>query len=217
MILKNFFIDWYTTNGRYFPWRAVDETAYKILVTEIFLKQTPASSVARIWNDFFYFYPDLYTLAIADKDSLYSLIKPLGFANQRAESLKATASWLIENYQGIIPSNIDSLLQIPSVGIYTAKAVSCFAFGKHVEIVDTNVLRFFSRYFAIKVAPDIRRNKTAWDLAKDILPLGHDGDGIARKHNYGILDFTAQVCKTRKPSCSNCLLASSCLSIQSIN
>ena len=86
-------------------------------------------------------------------------------------------------------------------------AVLCFAFGQRVEIVDTNVLRFFARYYGLEIRPDIRRNAQVWDEAKMLLP---DLGGQVQQHNYGLLDFTAEVCRSRFPQCDICPLAASC-------
>ena len=48
-------------------------------------------------------------------------------------------------FDGAVPSDVDELLSLPGVGDYTARAVACFAFGKNVPVVDTNVRRVVAR------------------------------------------------------------------------
>jgi A/G-specific adenine glycosylase len=203
---KGFFIKWYETSGRTFPWRQKGTSAFSILVTEMLLRQTDAPSVAKLWTGFFARYPDAATLARADKEELFSYLKILGLADQRSSALLLAASWIVEYHKGVLPDTKEELCAIPHVGLYVAHAVLCFAFERPVEIVDTNILRFFSRYYDIFIRkPDIRRNPKIWEIAHASLPSEN-----VKQHNYGLLDFTAEICKNRNPLCSRCPLASSC-------
>lgn len=207
MIKKNFFIKWFELNGRHFPWRDPGTTPFAFLVTEMLLRQTRASGVAKIWNEFINNYPNPASIIKTRRDTLVKKLKVLGFGEQKTEALKSASEYLIVNHNGQVPSGLKELLDIPHVGNYAARAVLCFAFGKRVEIVDTNVLRLFSRYFGVQLKPDIRRAPQAWEIAREILPRGRK-DTI--KHNYGILDFTADICKPGRPRCEICPLNHSC-------
>lgn len=208
MFKKTFFVDWFKARGREFPWRKADTTPFAFLITEMLLRQTRAGHVAKIWTGFIQDYPDAESLAKARKDELVSRLKVLGFGEQKAEALKSAATWLLEHHRGQVPDSLEQLLDIPHVGNYAARAILCFAFGRRVEIVDTNVLRLFSRYFGIHLKPDIRRAPQAWEIAKNILPRERKK---AQQHNYGILDFTADICKSGRPRCEICPLSSSCV------
>lgn len=207
VIKRNFFVKWYESNGREFPWREPGTTPYQFLVTEVLLQQTKAPDVAAIWHNFFAIYPDIKSLSNSDAIDLFNLIKHLGFGNLRVRALQSIARWLIENHDGEVPNSLEDLLAIPYVGDYAARAVLCFAYDQRVEIVDTNVLRLFSRYFLIKFKPDIRRAPQAWEIAREIFPRERKK---AKAHNYGILDFTAEICKSGKPRCEACPLNKKC-------
>ena len=45
----------------------------------------------------------------------------------------------------MVPDDVDALLTLPGVGTYTARAIACFAYGKRVPVVDTNVRRVVAR------------------------------------------------------------------------
>jgi A/G-specific adenine glycosylase len=106
-----------------------------------------------------------------------------------------------------VPNNLEMLLAIPSVGAYAARAVLCFAYNQRIEIVDNTVQRFLSRYHGLPIKSDMRRNKWTWEVASRSLPR----TGVATKlHNYGLLDFIAQVCKPNRPLCETCPLSSEC-------
>ena len=42
-------------------------------------------------------------------------------------------------------SRVETLLGLPGVSEYTARAVACFAYGRRVPVVDTNVRRVVAR------------------------------------------------------------------------
>lgn len=207
MLKRTFFVKWFKDHGRKFPWRREGTTPFALLITEMLLRQTRAAGVAKLWDNLFQRYPDAHALAQADKSELESLISILGFGKMRAGALIGTARWLVTHYGGQVPEDASELVKISHVGSYAAHAVLCFAYGQKKEIVDANVLRFFSRYYGIKVKPDIRRNPHVVKLAWEALPRDRNK---AAEHNYGLLDFTADVCKSGRPRCEICPLSKSC-------
>lgn len=204
---KMFFVNWYRSHGRKFPWRRRSISAYRILVTEMLLRQTRATNVSSIWTSFLNRYPNPKALCSERRTNLVKRLRVLGFGNQRADALILASSWLIQQHDGKVPSSLDELLKVPHIGEYSSRAVLCFAFGHKVAIVDSNVLRFLSRYYGLSLKPDNRRNPIAWHLARKVLPRSIP---LAKEHNYGLLDFTADVCKSGRPRCESCPLAKTC-------
>ena len=145
--------------------------------------------------------------------------KGLGLAGGPSGSLFALGLYGFENSASVVPAlapavpaadvpeQEDELLAIPHVGPYTAGAVRCFGHGLRAAVVDIGILRFLSRYYGLQVKADIRRNKQVWEIAYQLLP---EDAARAREHNFGLLDFTAQVCKARSPEHDSCPLAASC-------
>jgi len=206
-INKYFFVNWYKKYRRAFPWRREGTTPFAFLVTEMLLRQTRAAGVAKLWDEFISKYPDSRTMARASIPDLVKQLKILGFGNQKSDALLSAANWLIEQHQGEVPDTLEELLSVPHIGLYSAHAILCFAFGHRIEIVDTNIQRFFARYYGINVKADIRRNPFIWKIAKQALPMEREK---AMQHNYGILDFTADICKSGRPRCEVCPLSSTC-------
>lgn len=210
-LLQSFFVNWYRTFGRDFPWRQPGLSPFACLLTELLLRQTRAEHVARIWTTLIHKYPDADSLVRVDRAELEVDVGRLGFGKQRSAALKQVAAWLCEHYEGEVPDNESALLTIPHVGLYTARAVLCFAFGHDLAIVDTNILRFFCRYSGLRLKRlDNRCAPQVWKLAEAALPIPR---GQAREHNYGLLDFAAVVCKARNPGCNQCPLAPNCKSM----
>ena len=202
-IADDFFIQLYAEQGRSFPWRDQKATPLGILVAEILLKQTHAGKVAGVWPALVNRYPDAYELSNAEPAELREMISELGFGNQRTSALISLATAITQ--EGALPSQPEELLRLPYVGLYTAHAVACFAFGQRVPIVDLSIVRVLSRITGIPLASDIRRAGAIWEIARALLPRER-----FQEHNYGLLDFAATVCKPRRPRCEHCHFAVNC-------
>jgi len=209
---RNFFVNWFRERGRSFPWRDPGTSPYGILMAEMLLRQTRAEMVAPVWKELVSRYPDPQALDAALSDDLYHLVQCLGLGQQRVVALKGVARALLERYGGTIPNKVEELEALPHVGPYAARAVCCFAYGQPLPVVDSNVLRLFSRLAGWQLPRDIRRRKAspAWEIATRLLP-----PESAREHNYGVLDFAAEVCAPLRPRCEACPFAGSCMHMRS--
>ena len=203
-IRRGFFQRHYAAHGRSFPWREESASPFGILVAEILLKQTHAAKVAKVWPYLIEQYPSAKEMAAADPEELFLSVSELGFGNQRTDALIALASAL-KNFGAPVPSDPYELLKLPYVGMYTAHAVACFAFGQRFPIVDLSIVRTISRIAGVQPSKDIRRAGEIWDIGWALLPRRRYVE-----HNYGLLDFTAQFCKPRFPKCRECPLAKKC-------
>lgn len=204
-LLRRFFARYAQTHGRTFPWREADRTPYELLMAELLLVQTKAEDVAEVWPKFLMQYPSPKKLARAQIRSLIQILRPLGLQNQRARALRRVAKAIVERFGGQLPLSIQGLLSLPHVGLYVAAAVSCFSHGERVPIVDANVLRVFGRIYGIDTGRELRRSPSVWRIAWKILPSRNYA-----LHNYGILDFAADICKSRSPQCQICGLNQIC-------
>jgi len=198
-----FFADWYCTRGRQFPWRKPGIDPFKILVAEVLLRQTRAEMVAVTWQVLVSKYANASALAAAEPGELLALVRGLGLGEQRTAALRELAAAVAA--RGGVPGSIEELKCLPHSGLYTAHAVTCFAFGARVPVVDLNAVRVLSRLAGIHPPADIRRAKVVWELAWSILPPDR-----VQEHNYGLLDFAAEICRSRRQRCSECPLASGC-------
>jgi A/G-specific adenine glycosylase len=208
--LRGFFREYYEQTGRWFPWRRKRTSALHLLVAEILLKQTKASDVVTVWLSIIRRYPTPSALAQARGPFLLRLLKPLGLQRQRCVALTSMSRAIDEAFSGKVPKEIDNLLALPYVGLYSACAVACFCYGTRVPIVDANVLRVLSRLTGDDYGRDLRRSHDVWSLAWAILPRERFA-----AHNYGLLDFSTLLCAARSPECPRCPLRRRCVYGQS--
>jgi A/G-specific adenine glycosylase len=133
----------YSERGRSFPWRMTRDP-WSILVSEIMLQQTQTERVVPKYEAWMRAYPDPSALAAAPLADVLGLWSGLGY-NRRALALAKAAARLASMRS--FPGDEDSLMELPGVGPYTARAVLAFAFGRPVVLIETNIRSVFLHRF----------------------------------------------------------------------
>ena len=64
---------------------------------------------------------------------------------RRAKRLHECATVIARDHGDVVPDDVETLLSLPGIGSYTARAVACFAYRQAVPVVDTNVRRVVAR------------------------------------------------------------------------
>ncbi len=195
-------LTWYRQVGRTLPWRQTREP-YRILVSEVMLQQTQVARVIPYFARFMELFPDERALAQADTDSIHRAWKGLGYPS-RVERLRAACQAVL--IRGSWPDTPEKLQELPGIGPYTAHAVACFAFGRAVPVVDTNVARVYARRDGLALPLD--RTGIWAHVATQVDP----GEPIP--YNNALMDLGATVCTARNPLCGKCPWAARCISRQ---
>src|SRR6478736_1049446 len=144
MIDANELISWYERARRDLPWRRPEVSAWQILVSEFMLQQTPVSRVEPIWRDWIARWPTPSATAAAGAADVLRAWGKLGYP-RRAKRLHECAEVISSEHGDVVPRDVETLLTLPGVGAYTARAVACFAYQQDVPVVDTNVRRVVAR------------------------------------------------------------------------
>lgn len=196
---------WYKSNKNVFPWRKTKDP-YKIFVSEILLRKTTRSQVNDIYSYFIHKYPNPLVLKTSKIKQLEKDLKCLGLYKTRARILKRAGEFITDSLNSTIPSDPSLISKIPGMGYYGTNAVLCFAYDKRATLVDTNVLRLYSRIFNIKLKTKRKHlDKKFWKFAKNMLP-----EGNVRDFNFALLDFANKVCKSINPKCYSCPMSDFC-------
>jgi len=204
-IIRKQIITWYRNHQRPLFWRTLRDT-YAILLSEIMLQQTQVDRVEEKLPSFLKKFPTLDALASASKADVLRAWQGLGY-NNRAAHLWDLARTVVEQYDGNLPSDVDTLQRLPGIGPYTARAVACFAFRKHTSVVDVNVRRVLSRIFwKTRTCSDVRGERDVSRIAEHILPRD------AQSWNQALMDLGSTTCKAQKPLCLACPVSRMCRS-----
>lgn len=194
---------WFGVARRDLPWREPDISGWQILMSEIMLQQTPVARVLEPWTRWVQRWPVPSAMARETSGEVVRAWGKLGYP-RRAMRLHECAQILAADYDDVVPSDVDTLLTLPGIGDYTARAVACFAYGQSVPVVDTNVRRVIARAIHGQAQP---ANPSKRDLAdaQALLPE-HDGPVFSA----ALMELGALVCTARNPRCDECPLITTC-------
>ncbi len=197
-------LDWFSENGRDFPWRSPRTSTYEKICVEVLLQRTRAETVAGFYQSFFDRYPGWDALAAAPIDDLERTLRPIGLWRRRALSINALASYAA-SHEGLFPSDRVELAKVPAVGQYVANAILLFQHGRSSPLVDVNMARFLERYLRPRRLTDIRHDPWLQEAAHWLVKCAHP-----IQVNWATLDFAALICKARNPHCQKCRFRSRC-------
>ena len=138
-------LSFYNHEGRDMPWRHTTNP-YHILVSEIMLQQTQVDRVRKKYPEFITAFPTYASLANAPLHQVLAVWQGMGY-NRRALALLACARKVMDEYNGILPSDAEVLETLPGIGHATACSIAAFAFNKPVVFIETNIRRVFIHLF----------------------------------------------------------------------
>lgn len=196
-------LEWASINLRSFPWRH-EKTFYAVLISEFFLQRTNVAQVLPIYNSFITKFPSFNQLMQANPLEYEIYFQKLGLY-KRYEYLKEIIE-ILKDKNDFEHISKNELLDLPGIGQYTAHSILCFWYNKKVPLVDSNIIRIFSRFFNLnspKKSP--RMDKSLWIFAEQLLPATN-----YQEYNYALIDFGSEICVPHNPKCRACILKSEC-------
>jgi endonuclease-3 len=140
------------------------------------------------------------------EDELRADIKPTGFFNQKAASLRAACQRIVEVYDGRVPDAMEDLITLRGVARKTANIVMGNAYGKVEGIaVDTHVRRL--------------ANRIGFSASDDPVQIEQDLMRLVPRtrwfdFTYVLIDHGRALCVARKPRCPSCPIEALCPSSQ---
>jgi endonuclease-3 len=174
----------------------------QLLVATILSAQCTDKRVNMVTPALFERYPDAASYAAADMTELEEMIRSTGFYRNKAKSLQGLGQALQSDYDGEVPATMKELSSLPGVGRKTANVVLGNAFGIDEGIVvDTHVGRLSNRL-------GLTEQKNAVKIESDLMELVPREDWTLWAHL--LIYHGRQVCKARKPACTDCVLVDLC-------
>lgn len=138
----------------------------------------------------------------ADVEEIEALIKDVGFYRVKAGRIKEISRILLEEYNGRVPDDMETLLKLPGVGRKTANCVLAHAFLKEDALaVDTHVHRISNRLGLV-----VTKNPEETEIElKMVLPQKY-----WMHVNILLVKFGQNVCRPVSPRCGICVLNDMC-------
>ena len=177
------------------------EDAFQLLVATILSAQCTDARVNLVTKELFKKYPDVEAMAGADLAELERDIHSTGFYHNKAKNIIGAARKLLADFNGEVPSDIESLTGLPGVGRKTANVIRGNIFKIPSIVVDTHVGRI-SRKLGLTQETD--PEKVERDLER-VLPKDR-----WISWNFQIIAHGRSICTARKPRCGECPLAGMC-------
>ena len=171
------------------------DTPFHLLIAVILSAQCTDKRVNMVTPALFEAYPDPQTLAKASFDEVFPFVRSISYPNNKTSHIIEMARKLVNDFGGVVPSDIDELMSLPGVGRKTANVVASIVYDKPVIAVDTHVSRVSRRL-------GLSDGKTPEAIGKE-LEANIDEDKRVIAHHWLILQGR-YVCTARKPHCEEC-------------
>jgi endonuclease III len=174
---------------------------FQLMIAVMLSAQSTDIAVNKITPILFNNYPDVITLSKANLTITENIIHPLGLYHNKAKNILAASNFLLKNFDGKIPNEIDQLIKIPGIGRKTANVIVTHAFNKPGFAVDTHVKRLLNRIGIVNFKnPD----KIEFVVKKLITP--------EKLGNFSLLLIThgRKCCNAKKPNCHKCIIREIC-------
>jgi endonuclease-3 len=174
---------------------------FKILIGTILSARSRDENTTKVVNKLFAAYKTPAELASADIDDLKKLIHSIGFYNVKAARIKQVARVIVEKFGGVVPADIDKLLELPGVGRKTANCVLVYAFDRPAIPVDIHVHRISNRLGLVDTKTP---EQTEEELSKIV------DRNLWTRVNDTFVMYGQNICLPLKPKCQMCDLKALC-------
>ncbi len=179
--------DYYHAHKRDFVWRNTHDP-YHIVVSEIMLQQTQTHRVAQKFETFIKAFPTFKALSQASLRDVVMQWQGVGY-NRRAKALYEIAQRVMQEYNGQLPQEPETLVTFPGIGPNTAGSICAFAFNKPTIFIETNIRAVFIYFFF--------KNQTGI-TDKQLLPLVEQAvdKQDPRQWYYALMDYGVMLKQT---------------------
>ncbi len=175
---------------------------YELMIATTLSAQTTDNQVNKVTKTLFEKYDTVDKFADAQILELQKDISTIGLYKNKANHIKNAMILLREDYNYILPSDIEELIKFNGVGRKTANVVRSHIFNLPSIVVDTHVTRISNRLSLVKDERDAV--KIEFKLMK-ILPKKSWLD-----FNQQVISFGRAICSARNPKCDHCFFNDIC-------
>ena len=152
--------------------------------------------------ELFKYYGTPKKLANADNEEIERIIHPCGFYKNKTKNAILCSKMIVEEYDGIVPDNMQDLMRLPGIGRKSANVIMLEAFKRPQGIaVDTHVKRISNRI-------GLSENSDPEKIEQDLLKI------IPKKYYYDVNHLLVwhgrKTCSARNPNCETCAINKYC-------
>lgn len=175
---------------------------YELLVAVILSAQCTDKRVNIVTKDLFERFPNANELAIADVEEVFEYIRSISYPNNKSKHIVGMAKMLVNDFNNVVPSDIDELQKMPGVGRKTANVIASVIYNKPTMAVDTHVFRVAERLGLTINAknPLAAEKQLVKHLPEEVIPIAH----------HWLILHGRYICVARKPKCDKCEITHFC-------
>ncbi|MEQ6121674.1 endonuclease III [Reichenbachiella sp. MALMAid0571] len=197
------FINYFSQNNPNAETELEYTNPYQLLVAVILSAQCTDKRVNLTTPALFEQFPTPEVLAKTTFEELFPYIRSISYPNNKTKHLIGMAKMLVEEFDSIVPEDINQLQKLPGVGRKTANVIASVVYNQPTMAVDTHVFRVSKRIGLVT-----QNAKTPLEVEKQLvkhIPKEH----VPKAHHWLIL-HGRYVCLARKPNCAGCTISNFC-------
>lgn len=175
---------------------------FELLVAVILSAQCTDKRVNIVTKTLFKRFPEAESMAEADVAEVFEYIKSISYPNNKAKYLVSMAKMLFNDFNNIVPADVDELQKMPGVGRKTANVIASVVYNQPTMPVDTHVFRVANRIGLTTNAktPLESEKQLVKHLSNQVIPVAH----------HWLILHGRYVCVARKPKCDICKITHLC-------
>ncbi len=174
---------------------------YTLLVAVVLSAQSTDKGVNKATEALFKVADSPQKMLALGEEKLKGYIKNIGLFNNKAKNIMTLSRQLVQDFNGIVPADRDTLTNLAGVGRKTANVVMNVWYHQPTLAVDTHVMRIAHRL-------DFSHGKTPIEIENDLLSVLPPE--LVINTNHWLVLFGRYICKAQKPLCDQCPIYAYC-------
>lgn len=178
----------------------------QFMVSVILSAQATDKGVNKVTPALFLKYKTAKDFATADINELTKLVSSINFYKVKAKRIMDACQFVLDNFGGELPADINELVKIPGIGRKSANVIIYEALGGEAQgiVVDTHITRVSNR-LGLSSYTDQKDAVKIEDALKSIVPKDEWEFFSSAMVLHG-----RYVCKAKNPDCEGCVLNKVC-------
>ncbi len=176
---------------------------WKLLVMGRLSAQCTDARVNVVCRELFARFPTPRAMADGELSEIETLVRSCGFYRAKAANIKDACAMLCDRFGGVLPDDMDTLLELPGVGRKIANLLLGDIYHKPAVVADTHCIRICGR---LGFYPETEKDAHRVELIMAQLLAPEEQSDFCHR----IVWFGREICEARSPKCGACPLSDLC-------